>query len=211
MSDYNTSSFLLHTSNINARKPKRWQLMPRDDGFLSAFPWIRCWWWKKNRPRPFVIARVFGCSNNSGRFHAGNGRCWRRDSDSSLNNILLSILNLNLLGLLPCCPLICPIHIQLLLVTNHWKQYMVLLVCAQVKVRISHHNLKVSDSTITPSKDLVFVMDDVEEEQPKKKSKKIDPTKIRRLLGSRWRTSAMPSMCKSWKVPTSWRWHGAAA
>ena len=52
-------------------------------------------------------------------------------------------------------------------------------------MRISHHNLKVSDSTITPSKDLVFVMDDVEEEQPKKKSKKIDPTKIRRLLGSR--------------------------
>eukprot|EP00435_Cladocopium_sp_Y103_P010918 s2091_g2.t2 len=41
----------------------------------------------------------------------------------------------------------------------------------EVKIRISHHTLKKSESTIAPAKDLVFVLDEPSTEAPKKKRK----------------------------------------
>lgn len=42
----------------------------------------------------------------------------------------------------------------------------------EVKLRISHHSLKKSENSITPTKDLVFVLDELNEEPTKKKRKK---------------------------------------
>lgn len=41
----------------------------------------------------------------------------------------------------------------------------------QVKIRISHHAIKKNDATVTPTKDLVFVLDDVSSKPPKKRKK----------------------------------------
>ena len=53
------------------------------------------------------------------------------------------------------------------------KRFLVSAHCLnhQVKIRISHHTLKKSESTITPAKDLVFVLDEPPVEGPKKKRK----------------------------------------
>lgn len=76
----------------------------------------------------------------------------------------------------------------------------------KVKVNIAHHKVKVSDSTITPAKDLVFILDDPADEQPAKKRKKKKavetPAATVKNFGNKL---SIPKVKNSSKITIAWR------